>query len=146
MTDDITHHFLRTGTVVVVLAVIALTETVKRSVAVWYESNYKTPSKKVVTTEDGNHVKVYAGVWSRVWHELLLPSTPGVIGILLGFVRVEFLWGKMDLVSSLIFGGVLGAFSSFFAAVVLKFIPKKYGVEVPLPEAYSIKPPTTPRS
>jgi hypothetical protein len=139
--EDITHHFLRTGTLVVMLAVVSLTEFTKRLARFWYESKYKTPSKRRCKTSEGEYVAVYAGFWSRMWHELLLPSLPGVYGMLLGFVRAELLWGKMDMWSSVIFGGVLGAFSSFFAKVALKFIAQTYKVDVPLPRSMSIKPP-----
>ena len=124
--DNLQDYFLRTGTVIAIMAIVALTEMTKRVVYAYWPELRKRRTKVGAT-----FVSTYTSTSSRLWHELWLHVIPLLWGIGLAFVRLEFVWDRLGLGSSVLVGLVLGHFSAFFVRIVLRFIPKRYGVEGP---------------
>lgn len=126
--DNLQDYFLRTGTLICILAIVALTELTKRVVYAYW------PDLRKVRTPQGIQ---YRTRFSRLWHELWLYVLPVVWGLVLACIRIEFLWDKLGFTSSLLVGLVLGYFSAYLAKLVLGFLPKRYGVEQPTVQVLS---------
>ena len=137
---DFAQYFIRAGAVVVILAVVALTETTKRIVHTTHPGWVKVR----VRNGSGGQVVAYKTSGALLWNEVILHMIPALWGILLGLVRTEFLWNKLTLIDSVLMGGVLGAFSYLFMKILAKFLPKQYGVDVNLDEMLGSTPPTSP--
>lgn len=122
--DNAIANFLQFGTLVLACAVFILTFFVRRIVET------AVPSVKKQADENAKAV-TYKTTFARWWNSVILYAIPVVIGSLIGLVNISFIFtGDIKTISGrMIFGGVVGWFSSFLYKVVRKMIIKKTGVD-----------------
>jgi Na+/H+ antiporter NhaA len=124
MIDEITKEISLAGLAVIVIACVALTKIVRKIV----ETSIPAWRKKA----DENHPdKTYATNMSRWWNQVILYVIPVTIGLLLGFIKSEFIFGKIDTLSGKMFyGASVGWMSGFLVKIFFQLIKEKTGVDV----------------
>lgn len=84
---------------------------------------------------------VYLTAMSRWWNEVILYFLPVFLGLASGFIKSDFFFaGIGDKGGRLIFGAVVGWFSSFLYKLLRKVILQKTGVDL-VPDITEVDPP-----
>jgi len=122
--DNAIANFLQFGTLILACAVFIVTFFVRKIVET------AVPSVKKQADENSPN-KTYTTGFSVWWNQVILYAIPVVIGCLFGLFNAPFMFaGDIKTMSGrIIFGGVIGWFSSFLYKVVRKMIIKKTGID-----------------
>lgn len=121
---DIVDLLTRPGTYVLGVAIFILTFMFRRIV--------ESAQPKWKKQADANDPKsTYLTTWSRWWNEVILYILPVSFGIASGFIKSDFFFaGIGDKGGRLIFGAIVGWFSSFLYKLLRKVARQRLGVDI----------------
>jgi hypothetical protein len=133
--DGIYAELSRTGTYVLALIIVIITYFVKKIAVLGYP---KLKPKKAVAGEGKiiTKAKTYDNKISMWWNEVGLQALPVVLGALFALSGSEYLFGEAltgegsDIGDRVVYGAIVGWFSTFLYTVVRKTLLKKTGVDI----------------
>ena len=123
--DQAISQFLQPGTLALAVAVFILTFLIRRVV----ETAVPTLKKQ----SDENHPKVtYATGFARWYQQVILYAIPVAVGTCLGALQIQYVTpSEVSTVGGgMVFGAVVGWFSSFLYKIVRRALVQKAGVDV----------------
>lgn len=135
--DEAVNHLLTTGAMILGLVTFIGTFLIRRIIETAVPSARKKsdPNAPGVTYETG---------FARWWNEVILYALPAIVGGLVGFLNIEFIFGEVEIKTvsgRLVFGVVVGFFSGFVYKVVRKILKKTTGVDLAPDRGGSVSPP-----
>jgi hypothetical protein len=121
---DIVGLLTRPGTYVLGVAIFIFTFLARRIV--------ESAQPKWKKQADANDPKTtYLTAWSRWWNEVILYVMPVAFGLASGFIKSDFFFaGIGDKGGRLIFGAMVGWFSSFLYKCLRKVVKQRLGVDI----------------